>query len=695
MIQKIENGYFRNGQAHHHHHHHFPVEQRAEQLPSSVVGGVSSGAAGVVIIGGNNERLATTSTGKQQQQQLMKSRGKSAAAARSLVNWFSILCVIFLIVVCCGFVGFSYHLYARQNVEVQLFTEKINQMYGEINRLSARLDNSLSYQNDVIDELRKKVANVSVWNEQTSKTFMDGNKQNNSNFMQDMQARFHMDPLRNAYSNMNMLQGSGSTRLFKSVAIENIEEYPDGDDLEEGNIINNDYQEDEPDNADDDTEDEKSAEEVYNNYHPVNISLYRTERNGSLEKYHASNNTNNSNENNNNNSSNSNSNNNNSNNYNNNNNNSDVSGSDDESLNVDENGRRSKISKRNAPLPLSGSNTYSRNQAVNNSKSSRFSNVNGLSDQNSPPDTLDLMNENKKSSTSTSSTIKGQGKSTDKRCMISIPLEDFINHFKNYQHEYNGKMQELLNKTIPNCSTTSGSTVPVNGIKQNSNNRRSKYNFRLRSSEEEDGDRASVESIMPHRKKVREDKSDRLVENKWKKQLDVEILSENANDDESLHMRPREVGPVAIHAGGHAVHYAIGQHCYEGNGRLCHPNGDTKDWKASNWFEEYQMHHHFTLTDGKLRVHKGGLYFVYSQILFSDGNDYNGYYIMHNAQIALQCTTNIPTMRNILHNSCYTGGIIRCNENDVLSIKIDGNNRYVKLLENMSYFGMFKVGEIN
>lgn len=81
--------------------------------------------------------------------------------------------------------------------------------------------------------------------------------------------------------------------------------------------------------------------------------------------------------------------------------------------------------------------------------------------------------------------------------MISIPLEDFINHFKNYQHEYNGKMQELLNKTIPNCSTT-GSTVPVNGIKQNSNNRRSKYNFRLRSSEEEDGDRASVESIMPH-----------------------------------------------------------------------------------------------------------------------------------------------------------------------------------------------------
>lgn len=53
---------------------------------------------------------------------------------------------------------------------------------------------------------------------------------------------------------------------------------------------------------------------------------------------------------------------------------------------------------------------------------------------------------------------------------------------------------------------------------------------------------------------------------------------------------------------------------YLGNGRFCHPTGEYKDWKASDWHDKFEMHNHITLSNGNISIRTKGLYFVYAQV---------------------------------------------------------------------------------
>lgn len=66
---------------------------------------------------------------------------------------------------------------------------------------------------------------------------------------------------------------------------------------------------------------------------------------------------------------------------------------------------------------------------------------------------------------------------------------------------------------------------------------------------------------------------------------------------------------------------------------------------------------------------------------------------MKNDEKVLGCTTT--RHRDNQSDSCYTGGLIYLNSNDVLSIKGLDSERYILLDPVKSFFGLFKISNDN
>lgn len=85
---------------------------------------------------------------------------------------------------------------------------------------------------------------------------------------------------------------------------------------------------------------------------------------------------------------------------------------------------------------------------------------------------------------------------------------------------------------------------------------------------------------------------------------------------------------------------------------------------------------------------------IFFQIFYTDLSDVNGYAIYLNSQIVLQCIISTFSLNvTTKSNTCYTGGVIKCNAGDIISIKTMDVNRKVMLESTRSFVGMFKIGE--
>ncbi|KAL5288021.1 EDA family protein [Megaselia abdita] len=119
-------------------------------------------------------------------------------------------------------------------------------------------------------------------------------------------------------------------------------------------------------------------------------------------------------------------------------------------------------------------------------------------------------------------------------------------------------------------------------------------------------------------------------------------------------------------------------------------DGDIYIGAAHNWPRTYDLNSHFSIEHGLLKVHEGGVFFVYAQVLYQNNFDKNGYRIYHNEEPFLQCALTIPN-NMAKSNTCYTSGIIYLRRGDMLHMRDLFKDRTVALRGAKSFFGIVKL----
>ncbi|XP_071794486.1 uncharacterized protein [Asterias amurensis] len=91
-----------------------------------------------------------------------------------------------------------------------------------------------------------------------------------------------------------------------------------------------------------------------------------------------------------------------------------------------------------------------------------------------------------------------------------------------------------------------------------------------------------------------------------------------------------------------------------------------------------------------VKVTEGGVYYIYSQIMFYDLNSAVGQSICVNDRPRFTCTkSNISAEAK--QSTCFLGGVVRLEDNDVLSIQLSIPNVSIALYADTSFFGLFKL----
>ncbi|XP_071509901.1 uncharacterized protein [Diadema antillarum] len=93
---------------------------------------------------------------------------------------------------------------------------------------------------------------------------------------------------------------------------------------------------------------------------------------------------------------------------------------------------------------------------------------------------------------------------------------------------------------------------------------------------------------------------------------------------------------------------------------------------------------------GNVTVAVAGLYYVYSQMMYYDPNEYIGHSIMVNGVELFTCIAPVEQRQN-KYKTCFIGGLVYVPENSQIGIKMLYTPRQVCLFEDTSYFGMFRV----
>lgn len=180
-----------------------------------------------------------------------------------------------------------------------------------------------------------------------------------------------------------------------------------------------------------------------------------------------------------------------------------------------------------------------------------------------------------------------------------------------------------------------------------------------------------------------------LVKNSLEEKKKSVQMSRNDNQESN------EV--FAIHLVGDTTKYkqAKEKH-YDANNRMYHPKGHIKDWKIDSTVSLSEQN--FNLEQGRLRVKKSGLFFVYAQIYYSTKEDTSGFNILLNENITMRCiTTGVSTEQmtgthTTAPNSCFSAKLMRIQQNDTLSIKETQGERFTIFEPSRSFFGMYRLG---
>ncbi|KAL0268725.1 UNVERIFIED_CONTAM: hypothetical protein PYX00_010551 [Menopon gallinae] len=129
---------------------------------------------------------------------------------------------------------------------------------------------------------------------------------------------------------------------------------------------------------------------------------------------------------------------------------------------------------------------------------------------------------------------------------------------------------------------------------------------------------------------------------------------------------------------------------YFGNGRMQMKTSVYKDWKPAHWTQGMEISKYFLLNQGKVTVSVTGIYLIYAQVQYTNVQEVNGYAVMCNKQMIVQCiTTSVhPDKDEVKSNTCDTSTTILLHANDKISIQDLHHGRHVVLTPEKSYFGL-------
>ncbi|XP_014256136.1 protein eiger [Cimex lectularius] len=153
---------------------------------------------------------------------------------------------------------------------------------------------------------------------------------------------------------------------------------------------------------------------------------------------------------------------------------------------------------------------------------------------------------------------------------------------------------------------------------------------------------------------------------------------------------------VVAHYEGNSSAARKGHHRhYDSNHRMYHPNGVIREWTKAAWVPNSYLDPTLYFDNGEVKLTDyPGLYYVYAQVFYADPHDTTGFRIYVNDEVVMQCTITahgVHRSGEAKRNSCYTGGLVKLNVDDKISIKEVEGTRYTIFEHTKSFFGLFRV----
>ncbi|XP_070537479.1 ectodysplasin-A-like [Ptychodera flava] len=117
-------------------------------------------------------------------------------------------------------------------------------------------------------------------------------------------------------------------------------------------------------------------------------------------------------------------------------------------------------------------------------------------------------------------------------------------------------------------------------------------------------------------------------------------------------------------------------------------DGTINFWKFADWMSESDQHKFAKNEAGEITVQEGGLYYVYSQVLYYD--DKNMSHAVHiNDEPFLSCTHT--AISGAKYNTCFTGGLTRLQHGSKVRVFIQFPNRIINMSRDSTFVGLVKL----
>ncbi|XP_071798615.1 uncharacterized protein [Asterias amurensis] len=113
-------------------------------------------------------------------------------------------------------------------------------------------------------------------------------------------------------------------------------------------------------------------------------------------------------------------------------------------------------------------------------------------------------------------------------------------------------------------------------------------------------------------------------------------------------------------------------------------------WRYADWMDS-DVRSRFVLGQtGNVTVTEGGIYYVYSQMLYYDPSVFMGHSLYIGEQKRFSCT-ECTVDRDRKFNTCYIGGVVQINNGDKVGIRVSYANRVINLHPDSTHFGLIKL----
>uniref|UniRef100_A0A8C5M4N0 THD domain-containing protein n=1 Tax=Leptobrachium leishanense TaxID=445787 RepID=A0A8C5M4N0_9ANUR len=125
---------------------------------------------------------------------------------------------------------------------------------------------------------------------------------------------------------------------------------------------------------------------------------------------------------------------------------------------------------------------------------------------------------------------------------------------------------------------------------------------------------------------------------------------------------------------------------------------ESNDITGVSWKVSLHEGKAFELKGEKAKVKHSGIYYIYSQVLYTDTTFTMGQLVTRQAEgdtgmgdTLLRCMQSMPPDKNVSYNTCYSAGVFRLQKGDVISIIIPRHNASVAPEGYSTFLGLVKI----